>query len=227
LGLQGRRHFSGWWFGDELGGSQVWANAASHGQTPPRSGWCVPWDAHKAEEGVLIVEMTTATTSSPGGTPAGKGGAQAGKGGVQAGKGDTQAAKPAANALANTQRFKKCSDSVTATENAANAATGAAKKIAENKNATEGMLKGAMDSLTKQQTALTEVSKSLAQEMVEARKGGASSSALVADVTKLQTKVKASQAAVNSELFKIKGLHTKAANEQKKREAEKKVKEQE
>eukprot|EP00929_Paragymnodinium_shiwhaense_P078674 TRINITY_DN407_c0_g4_i1.p1 TRINITY_DN407_c0_g4~~TRINITY_DN407_c0_g4_i1.p1 ORF type:complete len:2118 (+),score=935.15 TRINITY_DN407_c0_g4_i1:97-6450(+) len=51
--------FSGWWFGDELGGSQVWARVASHGPVPPRSGWKVPWDAPKVEPGLLIVESVS------------------------------------------------------------------------------------------------------------------------------------------------------------------------
>ncbi|CAE8635844.1 unnamed protein product, partial [Polarella glacialis] len=36
--------FCGWWFGDQVGGSQVWSRAAAHGQAPPAAGWRVPWD---------------------------------------------------------------------------------------------------------------------------------------------------------------------------------------
>merc|ERR1712226_1756978 len=75
--------FSGWWFGDQLGGSQVWARSSSHGPLPPRVGWKVPWDAAKAEPGVLFVDpyspgkaaaqLSSAAASKPGLTPAAAG----------------------------------------------------------------------------------------------------------------------------------------------------------
>eukprot|EP00913_Durusdinium_trenchii_P019388 g18227.t1 len=34
----------GWWFGNELGGLEVWACHLSDAQEPPRRGWKVPWD---------------------------------------------------------------------------------------------------------------------------------------------------------------------------------------
>merc|ERR1712113_999073 len=36
--------FSGWRFGPKIGGDQVWAYHASQAQTPPKSGWKVPYD---------------------------------------------------------------------------------------------------------------------------------------------------------------------------------------
>eukprot|EP00913_Durusdinium_trenchii_P001334 g1232.t1 len=37
--------FSGWWFGPKIGGDQVWAYQPTRAnQTPPRSGWKVPYD---------------------------------------------------------------------------------------------------------------------------------------------------------------------------------------
>merc|ERR1711920_849199 len=51
--------FSGWWFGDQLGGTQVWAKASVHTPTPPKVGWRIPWDAPKVEPGALVVEVAT------------------------------------------------------------------------------------------------------------------------------------------------------------------------
>jgi len=48
--------FCGWWFGNELGGSQVWARSNSHGDLPPRTGWKIPWDAPRVEPGLLLCE---------------------------------------------------------------------------------------------------------------------------------------------------------------------------
>lgn len=36
--------FEGWWFGNKLGGTQVWSHNASASLTPPLSGWKIPWD---------------------------------------------------------------------------------------------------------------------------------------------------------------------------------------
>jgi len=36
--------FEGWWFGNKLGGTQVWSHNASAAMTPPPSGWKIPWD---------------------------------------------------------------------------------------------------------------------------------------------------------------------------------------
>eukprot|EP00929_Paragymnodinium_shiwhaense_P052532 TRINITY_DN26314_c0_g1_i2.p1 TRINITY_DN26314_c0_g1~~TRINITY_DN26314_c0_g1_i2.p1 ORF type:complete len:2040 (+),score=823.72 TRINITY_DN26314_c0_g1_i2:119-6238(+) len=36
--------FKGWWFGNKLGGSQVWSHNTSEAQVPPQSGWKIPWD---------------------------------------------------------------------------------------------------------------------------------------------------------------------------------------
>jgi len=48
--------FNGWWFGDQIGGSEVWATAPSQAMHPPRTGWKVPWNAQKAVPGVLLVD---------------------------------------------------------------------------------------------------------------------------------------------------------------------------
>merc|ERR1712187_4680 len=37
-------NFCGWWFGPKIGGDQVWAYHPDKTQTPPRSGWKVPYD---------------------------------------------------------------------------------------------------------------------------------------------------------------------------------------
>ena len=35
---------SGWWFGDSVGGSQVWSRNPSNAWSPPKAGWRVPWN---------------------------------------------------------------------------------------------------------------------------------------------------------------------------------------
>ena len=36
--------FEGWWFGNTVGGKQVWAHCKASSLQPPRSGWKVPWN---------------------------------------------------------------------------------------------------------------------------------------------------------------------------------------
>lgn len=36
--------FEGWWFGNKLGGTQVWSHNASQAMVPPGEGWKIPWD---------------------------------------------------------------------------------------------------------------------------------------------------------------------------------------
>jgi len=36
--------YEGWWFGNKLGGTQVWAHSKDSGLSPPQSGWKIPWD---------------------------------------------------------------------------------------------------------------------------------------------------------------------------------------
>eukprot|EP00927_Polykrikos_kofoidii_P065247 TRINITY_DN61029_c0_g1_i1.p1 TRINITY_DN61029_c0_g1~~TRINITY_DN61029_c0_g1_i1.p1 ORF type:complete len:954 (-),score=171.61 TRINITY_DN61029_c0_g1_i1:68-2518(-) len=49
--------FSGWWFGDEVGGIQVFARIRAHTPQPPHAGWRIPWDAPFAEDGGLLVSL--------------------------------------------------------------------------------------------------------------------------------------------------------------------------
>ena len=36
--------FEGWWFGNTVGGNQVWAHCKASSLQPPRTGWKVPWN---------------------------------------------------------------------------------------------------------------------------------------------------------------------------------------
>ena len=36
--------FEGWWFGNKLGGTQVWSHCKDSSLLPPNIGWKVPWD---------------------------------------------------------------------------------------------------------------------------------------------------------------------------------------
>lgn len=42
--------YEGWWFGNKLGGSQVWAHCKDSSDTPPLVGWQVPWNGYMRPE---------------------------------------------------------------------------------------------------------------------------------------------------------------------------------
>mmetsp|Transcript_98110 Transcript_98110/g.177121 ORF Transcript_98110/g.177121 Transcript_98110/m.177121 type:complete len:1018 (-) Transcript_98110:62-3115(-) len=50
--------FSGWWFGNKLGGSQVWSQCKDSGKIPPSTGWKIPWDGPVRD--TLLVESKAA-----------------------------------------------------------------------------------------------------------------------------------------------------------------------
>eukprot|EP00927_Polykrikos_kofoidii_P057623 TRINITY_DN5177_c0_g1_i6.p1 TRINITY_DN5177_c0_g1~~TRINITY_DN5177_c0_g1_i6.p1 ORF type:complete len:1988 (-),score=554.03 TRINITY_DN5177_c0_g1_i6:85-6048(-) len=54
------QNFTGWWFGNMLGGTQVWSHNLSDAATPPTSGWKIPWDG--AVRSSLSVSPKTVNT---------------------------------------------------------------------------------------------------------------------------------------------------------------------
>jgi len=67
--------YSGWWFGNSIGGSEVWSRCDSSAMWPPQSGWTIPWDG-EIDEGVVVkvdkpapqdeaTEETTAAQDGP------------------------------------------------------------------------------------------------------------------------------------------------------------------
>lgn len=45
--------FTGWWFGNQVGGAQVWSRNKQATQKPPKSGWTIPWDGEVKPELVV------------------------------------------------------------------------------------------------------------------------------------------------------------------------------
>eukprot|EP00930_Biecheleria_cincta_P023467 TRINITY_DN1695_c0_g1_i1.p1 TRINITY_DN1695_c0_g1~~TRINITY_DN1695_c0_g1_i1.p1 ORF type:complete len:2092 (+),score=696.54 TRINITY_DN1695_c0_g1_i1:73-6276(+) len=60
--------FEGWWFGNKVGGTQVWSHNASSGMAPPTSGWKIPWDG--AVRSTLSVVNKANSAKSPAQSPA-------------------------------------------------------------------------------------------------------------------------------------------------------------
>jgi len=170
--------FSGWWFGDQVGGTQVWARNPSAGPIPPRIGWKVPWDSSVAKPGLLFVDAhKAAATTSPAGSPATT---------------PRAAAAPDTNVAG---RIKKATEKVEQAEKAATA-TVTKVKAALATSTKQEELKELQTTLQKQQLALAEAQKSTTQEVNEFRKLGNNGKEGVNELSKLLPKLRAVQASL-------------------------------
>eukprot|EP00439_Symbiodinium_sp_Y106_P048219 s20_g6.t1 len=67
--------FEGWWFGNKLGGTQVWSHNNSQSLTPPQTGWKIPWDGKVRPTLTVTNKVEQAKTEAqakmktPGSTP--------------------------------------------------------------------------------------------------------------------------------------------------------------
>jgi len=187
--------FSGWWFGDRVGGTQVWARCAANALQPPRVGWKVPWDSAVATPGLLFVDPFKAT-ASPAATPA-----------------SSPASTPRAEgtgAPALAARVKKATTQVEATEKLAAAVAAKAKTALANPAATPETLKEHQQALLKQQAAVSENITSLTKEINDIRKGGASATASVTEMSKLLPKLRQAQAGLVEQLNKVRASLAKS-----------------
>lgn len=215
------KEFSGWWFGDKLGGTQVWARCPTPSVMPPRVGWLIPWDAQKAEPGILAVDSYKAPAAGPGPAVVKPGVKSA----VAAGPTAPTTAPPASPSDAD-PRVKKATLTVETATKTAEKELAKFKPMATDK-ATETVLKSCQEGLTKQNTALLEVIKTVTDEIAAVRKaGGATANTVATELTKLSTKLRSVQVSVNTEVSKLKPLLLKAgvtAAKSKEEEAKKEV----
>jgi len=182
--------FCGWWFGDQIGGSQVWARCNSHTPQPPRVGWKIPWDAPKSEPGILFVDMTSPSQVIMPGSPSGAlGGSQIKKEGL----GELQ------------QKVSKIAEQINTSSLLAEEAI-RNSKIKSAVNASEEVLKQVQDALQTQQQALNEVQRNLTQEIADARKLGLPATSLVTEFSRQSSKMRTVQASLTTETNRVKGI---------------------
>jgi len=222
--------FGGWWFGDQIGGSQVWARSNSHGAMPPRIGWKCPWDAPKAEPGVLFVDPFTGGGATAAAAATAAAGAQ--KGATipppnKAGGGSTVKPPVSADPAAIAEKVTKLTEQVAEAEKASKEAVDKAKEAAASKEPSEEALKEVTEALAAQQKALTELQTGLTQDMNLARKAGPPAMSSVTEMSKLSPKVRTAQASVTTELNKARAHLNKLTAATKAAEAKEKQAKQE
>eukprot|EP00927_Polykrikos_kofoidii_P065794 TRINITY_DN61510_c0_g1_i1.p1 TRINITY_DN61510_c0_g1~~TRINITY_DN61510_c0_g1_i1.p1 ORF type:complete len:2086 (-),score=507.96 TRINITY_DN61510_c0_g1_i1:169-6426(-) len=216
--------YSGWWFGEDIGGAQVWAHVSSHATTPPKAGWRLPWDAPSAVPGVLVVEECAAGAAHAPMTNAG------GIGPAASTKQDTgrkpSMAAPKTDLVGDgSSRLKKAVEQVDALDKQTNALFVNVRKTCSLPDPSDSALKGAVETMEKQQTKLNEMTASLTKDLIEVRKSCPSSSPTVTEMSKLVPKIRAMHTAVLGEFNKVKVLQAKLSSQKHKEAMEKKQKE--
>eukprot|EP00927_Polykrikos_kofoidii_P031606 TRINITY_DN27151_c0_g1_i1.p1 TRINITY_DN27151_c0_g1~~TRINITY_DN27151_c0_g1_i1.p1 ORF type:complete len:2139 (+),score=568.46 TRINITY_DN27151_c0_g1_i1:1-6417(+) len=213
--------FSGWWFGDQVGGSQVWARASVHNPLPPKVGWRIPWDATSIESGALVVEQLG--NSKPAGVTSLAGLAAAKKSSSDDTATEATPATPASTphtvpgGSSPAALLRKAAEQVSAMETAANAALSSARKLTATPTAAAAaaspvappsmeVIRDVMDMLEKHNSKLTDIQNSLTHDVNESRKNGVSATSVVTELSKLSPKVKSLQTMLATELNKLKGV---------------------
>jgi len=176
--------FAGWWFGDSVGGSQVWSRNSSEALAPPRVGWRVPWDGQPSND-MLFVEPAKAGVGAP-------------------------AASAGAVEGAPNELVRLANENVTAIEGEAAQALEAGQQTMASPEITEDTLRELEANLRQRQASVTETLKSLASDMNDARTSSANPTVLAA-INKLMQRLRPLQARFTAELAKVRGAMGKAS----------------
>ncbi|CAK0831012.1 unnamed protein product [Prorocentrum cordatum] len=190
--------FSGWWFGDALGGSQVWARAPSTGQTPPRTGWKIPWDAPRAEPGLLFVTAFEAASSS-----ARRDSHSSGRSPGAPAPSLTPGAAPGARELQ--QKSAEATARVEEAEQAAQEALRAAKALKGDEVPAE-TLREVKTTLEERMAGIQEAQRFLTARIGEVRQGGLAATPVTTEMSKLSPRLMKLRPVFTMELARIKKL---------------------
>jgi len=187
--------FSGWWFGNSVGGAQVWSRNRHCSLQPPKSGWTIPWDGDVKKE---LVVMDAAEKLAMD-----KAQAQAQMEGRRQEESDKQ---DDVRALDWEDRVQKATEKAADAEIDASEALESAKALAEG-DADDAEILRAQRELAAQATALAETQRVIAVEALAAQKAPLAlkneMAALGLRLRKLQTKIKeALQALKDSKVTK-------------------------
>lgn len=186
--------FSGWWFGESVGGSQVWSRCDKADALPPTIGWRIPWDGEVQAD--LVVDRKARAAAAA---------AQEAKAEKHEEPND---ATPGTEAEA-AERVQRAEDRVQIVETEAGQALESAKVMVEGE-VTEDNLKVVDELLHAQLQVLNEANKVLAGDIMDARKTAPKA---VMRLTKLAPRVRTVQASLAQEIKAGKQLAAKKKQE--------------
>jgi len=196
--------FAGWWFGDQVGGSQVWSRCETDSPLPPKSGWRIPWDGPVQADLVVEQMRTVKSSTAPSSSPGLKDGA------AKKEKEEDSAEDSAATQAEADERVQRATDRVVIAEIEATQALESARAMLEGEVTREN-LKVVDELLLAQLNALTEANKVLAADIIDARK---SSPRAVAALSKLSPRIRSVQASIAQEMKGAKQLFARKQQEQ-------------
>lgn len=217
--------FGGWWFGESVGGAQVWSRCEKTDQDPPTTGWRVPWDGKVQPD--LVLEPKKAqpmapTTPAPAKAKAKAADAARPAGAAKAAEAskvvDLSAQVDAADASAveTDERVERATDRIMVAEIEANQALESARAMMEGE-VSEDSLKIVEELLQAQQTAMLDQQKKVAADIMEARR---SAPKTVVALNGLTARVRTVQQSLAQQVRQAKQLFVKKkqeAEEQKQR----------
>mmetsp|Transcript_2582 Transcript_2582/g.5859 ORF Transcript_2582/g.5859 Transcript_2582/m.5859 type:complete len:348 (-) Transcript_2582:2-1045(-) len=175
--------FSGWWFGNQVGGAQVWSRNKLTTMQPPKNGWTIPWDGDVKKE---LMVMTVAEKQAM----------DQQKGGVAAQK----AAPEPENVAEWEERVQKATEKAADAEIDTNTSLEHAREVLQG-DLDDAVVLQAQQELSAQATALAEVQRELAVEGLAAQKAPAP---LKAEMMALGQRMRKLQAQVKEELQRLK-----------------------
>jgi len=183
--------FGGWWFGDKVGGAQVWSRCEKADMLPPASGWRIPWDG--PVQNALVVESQMQQAKPAVAVPAKVEAKEETK---------TEVADVVKTEPELDERVQRATDRVVLAEIEATQALESSSAMMEGEVSDES-LQVVEELLVAQQTTMTESHKSLAAEIIEARKVSPKS---VAALSKLTPRLRSVQASLVAEIARAKQL---------------------
>jgi len=184
--------FSGWWFGNQVGGAQVWSRNRQTSMMPPQSGWTIPWDGEVKKE--LLVMGTAEKRALD---------QKAGQTAAKKEEDEDEAGAAAAGGVDEwEERIQNAAVQVATVEIDVAAALEAANAVVEGGSINGTSAAQAAEALAAQVSALAELQRFMAVEGLAAQKAPgttkAEMTALGARVRKLQQTVKDEQLRVRS-----------------------------
>jgi len=196
--------FSGWWFGDQVGGTQVWSRCEQATAMPPKTGWRIPWDAQVNKDLVVEPKVTKPALAAKQEAMEEAAAQEKEKGMVVESETQTQM----------DDRIQLATDRVVLAEIEATQALESANAMMEGE-VTEDALRVVEEMLEAQQSALKEANKVLAADMMEARKSSnAKTNAALSKLTPRLRTVQASLAQAMTEAKTLISQKRKAAQEE-------------
>jgi len=194
--------FSGWWFGNQVGGAQVWSRNRQTSMMPPQSGWTIPWDGDVKKELLVMGAAEKRALDQKAGQTAAK---------KEEDEDEAAAAAGAAGGDEWEERIQNAAVQVATVEIDVSSALDAAHAVEEGSTTNAAAVAEAAQALAAQVTALAELQRFMAVEGLAAQKAPGTTKA---EMTALGARVRKLQQTVKDEQLRLKSASLSKARSQ-------------